>query len=195
MTYFMSYDSERMFAGFYNDESVCKAAGCSYTQITEKDHDQMCCGTIDISKPVVDNNGTVSLSAAVSEGSATTKPDSNGLLAKAEEFSSSGLPVKLSDGTVEHFGWPVSVREILSECFRGQHGAFLSPEGGTIKFYSAADTTLIYKALFNNQVYNYLYSRILYDWSVKNKTSAAYGYADDAIIQELEEDYEQQKIS
>jgi hypothetical protein len=69
--------------------------------------------------------------------------------------------------------------------------------------YTYDELSYIYKMLYNNKIYNQIYTQVLSDWVKNNYTREMYddkdiipyGYSNDEILEKVGEVYEQQKLS
>ena len=122
-------------------------------------------------------------------------------------YITSGLEIVLSSGEAKHFSFKVEDQINLSDFVHNKKDGdliFYHADGEYNTSYTYADICLIYKALYNNKLYNQIYTQILCEWINNNYTVEMYqnkeividyGYTNDDISAEVNIIYEQQKLS
>lgn len=122
-------------------------------------------------------------------------------------YITSGMDVTLSTGEIKHFSFKMEDQINLSELVNTKQGGdsiFYHADGEYNTLYSYEDICLIYKTLYNNKVYNQIYTQVLCEWILANYTLEVYkakdpvvdyGYTTDDITSEVSSIYEEQKLS
>lgn len=126
---------------------------------------------------------------------------------KCGSYITEGVDVTLSSGDVKHFSFKMEDQINLSDLVNNKKDGdliFYHADGEYNTSYTYTDICLIYKALYNNKVYNQIYTQILCEWITNNYTLEMrkakeiivdYGYTNDDITAEVNIIYEQQKLS
>lgn len=118
-----------------------------------------------------------------------------------------GNSVLLSTGETKDFSYTVEDQINLKELVDNHQSGdliYYHANGEFDTLYSYEDIVTIYKTLYNNKVYNQVYTQILCDWInnhytlemyEKKEPVIDYGYSNDEILKEVNSRYEQQKLS
>lgn len=126
---------------------------------------------------------------------------------KCGNYITEGMDVTLSAGDIKHFSFKVEDQINLSELVNAKQDGdaiFYHADGEYNTTYSYEDICLVYRTLYNNKVYNQIYTQILCEWILANYTLEMrkakdpvvdYGYTNDEITAEVNLIYEQQKLS
>lgn len=125
---------------------------------------------------------------------------------KCKAFIVNGREIVLSSGDKKFFTYEIEDQINLSE-FKNNHSSgdiiYYHAKGEYKSEYSYEDICLIYKELYNNKLYNLIYTQVVCDWIYNhytldmydNKEVIDYGWCNDDILNEVTEIYEDQKIS
>ena len=126
---------------------------------------------------------------------------------KCGNYITSGMDIALSSGDIKHFSFKMEDQINLSELVNTKQEGdviFYHADGEYNTTYSYEDIYLVYKTLYNNKVYNQIYTQVLCEWVLANYTLEMhkakdpvvdYGYTNDEITLEVNSVYEQQKLS
>lgn len=142
---------------------------------------------IDSIKEVLSNHIKEDAGKYIVKGLVITLPSTN----EAKEFT-----YKIED--------QINLKEIVDNYTSGDY-VFYHAKGETNDIlYLYEDLKYVYKELYNNKIYNLIYSTVLVNWIKDNYTEEMYnnkenviiyGFSNDEIKEKVENLYEQQKIS
>lgn len=123
------------------------------------------------------------------------------------QFITQGNSIPLSTGESKDFSYTVEDQINLKAFVENHHSGdfiYYHAKGEFDTLYSYEDIVTIYKTLYNNKVYNQIYTQVLCGWLNKHYTLEMYeakepiidyGYSNDEILKEVTVRYEQQKLS
>lgn len=126
---------------------------------------------------------------------------------KCGEYITTGLDITLLTGDIKHFSFKVEDQINLKELVDTKQDGdliFYHADGEYNTSYTYDNIVLIYKTLYNNKVYNQIYTQVICEWIENNYTLEMYkakeividyGYTNDEISAEVNIIYEQQKLS
>ena len=121
-----------------------------------------------------------------------------------------GLLVTLSTGETKQFSFKledqINLESFVNTRKSGDYILYHADGEYSNTLYSYEDIVTIYTALYNNKLYNQIYTQVLSQWILNNLTlemyntekhnvQYEYGYSNDEILEEVESIYEQQKLS
>lgn len=218
--FILVYDLEGKFIGFYDDisvvNSICNNTDYKYNYITNEIHDYILNmymtpqdNIIDISKvtngTIIDSNDyIIEHEIAIDIDKIKIKLISD-IKQKCNEFIVSGIMVELSNGDTKLFTYKLEDQINLESIIKNYSETDMiyyhaANEYDTL--YTYKDMVMINSALYNNKIYNLIYTQVLCDWIMDNyskslydnKIIISYGYSNDYILEKVGEIYEQQKL-
>lgn len=117
-----------------------------------------------------------------------------------------GAYIELSDGTIKKFSFKledqINLKTLLENAKQGDE-LYYHADDELNQEYSYEDISTIYKELYNNKVFNQIYTGVVCNWIADNFTEdmylgksaiLTYGYSNDEIEEKVGELYEQQKL-
>lgn len=232
MNYILIYDKNGTYNGFYNDmnvaDSVLKSnSDLKYCFISNRIHDYVYNKlpyikikvidvddimseyiqnkNSDIEKPIIDSeNYFTIIDPSIDMSIIKTE-----IIKNIKKFCGrsivAGLFVKLSSGEEKLFSFKTEDQINLSEIvkhYSENDMIFYHANGEYDTLYSYKDILTIYKALYNNKLYNQIYTQILCQWIIdsyteemyRNKDVISYGYNNQDIQERVDKIYNEQKI-
>lgn len=124
-----------------------------------------------------------------------------------ENYIFAGKKITLKDGTEEIFTFSpleqLELFQLVNFHSKGQK-VYYHSYNNLYKFYDYDDIVLVYKELYNNKVYNLIYSQVFTSWINENLTYEMlqkkeiyidYGYSNDEILQQVEEIFYNERLS
>lgn len=117
-----------------------------------------------------------------------------------------GLDIGLSTGDIKHFSFKIEDQINLTALVLNHADGdevFYHADGEYDTLYNYADIVTIYKTLYNNKLYNQIYTQVVCNWMKNNLTLEiledkehvlSYGYSNDEITERVGELYDSQKL-
>ena len=215
---YIIYDNHGIFHGFYDDEIVVKNVlkDNSYCCISKNMRDYMLNNlpNIKIKTNLITDTETVIDDLKYFESIPTTidiNKIKNRLISiiksTCQDYIFHGNAVVLTSEEVKDFSFKIEDQINLKELVDNHHkGEFLyyHANGEYDQLYSYDDIVNIYYTLYNNKLYNQIYTQVLCNWINNTFTLkmykakdfiVEYGYTNDEIVTEVNKRYEQQKLS
>lgn len=217
--YFL-YDKDFHFAGFVEEDALNiflqDENVVGNIEITEDVRNQLL--GLDLENYIYKPNDNISIVTDIATSFEYIEPDINidkalnalilNIKSACGKYIEKGKFITLSNGDVKEFTYKLEDQINLNElvtCYKNKEYIFYhSKSDSTDILYSYADIKLIYTELYNNKVYNLIYTSILSEWLKNNLTVEMlkdkenifeYGYSNDEILAKVNELYEQQKLS
>lgn len=117
-----------------------------------------------------------------------------------------GLDIGLSTGDIKHFSFKIedqiNLAALVQNHVNGDDVCYHA-DGEYDALYDYADIVIIYKTLYNNKLYNQIYTQVVCNWIKNNLTLEiledkehilSYGYSNDEIAERVGELYDNQKL-
>lgn len=228
--YIVYYTTTGIFYGFYDDIEVAKSIisnnqELSYKEISTEVHSYIIEHLIDIKQPILDVSKINSLNGendkkdiidsvfVIVEQTPNKTPFSKIVESfvsliknKCGEFITNGSFIELSDGTTKEFSFKIEDQINLKELVDNNTEdslIFYHANGEYDTEYSYQDIVTIYKTLYNNKIFNQIYSQVMCRWLNESFTEEMYeskeyiieyGYSNDEILGKVESKYEQYRL-
>ena len=117
-----------------------------------------------------------------------------------------GFPVTFSNGDVKHFSFKmedqINLKDLIATKTKGDN-CYYHADGEKNTHYSYDDICLIYRCLYNNKLFNQVYTQVLCEWIQNNYSEDTYhdpdimmeyGFSNNYILEETERIYNEQKL-
>lgn len=215
---FIVYDDNGVFKGFYNDEIVVQSIleNDHYCVITEDMRNYMLSHLpyVKVKTNLIYNTPTIVNSTEYLELISTSididkikKRFISKIKSTCGSYIIQGINVVLTNGEDKHFSYKVedqiNLKELVDNHSQNEH-IYYHATGEFDIVYSYDDIVTIHNTLYNNKLYNQIYTQVLCEWINDKYTLEMYedkncivdyGYTNDEITAEVLSRYEQQKIS
>lgn len=221
--YIIVYDANGKFIGFYDDPDVVKtilsqSENYQYSFITDELHNYILelpftpnDSLIDVTKinqpeTIIDNKTFIKTIAPIPVNIRQIRDNLlQNIKAACKSHIINGVAVTLANGLIKEFSFEIedqiNLQNIIAHYQSGDKITYHA-KNETFAIYDYDDLCTIYRELYNNKLYNLIYTQVLCDYIMNyyteeqylNKEVITYGYSNDKILEEVNRQYASQLL-